>query len=345
MSNFNLSLPFKLKNYGNRDDDTYSLMLKNFIKDVKTIILTKLMKDKHMSEDHANDFIDDMFKSRKMLNDIENLYTKGSSKKDCADAIMIKYYGIVKVNTDKNDLAGCEESDINENLNTTNSLSNTSTSLFWFYISKINELKLKFKLDVHNIKDIKNSLNNDEFLIFMQSDNTYNKYVINTFKHSKLLSFISKNIPDNNEEEVSFYVAINKDNNLEYGYIINEDKYQIGFTSYSNYDIAKLSNYIESENKIDFNILSKKFKSITHIIYQLKHKLYEYLHKYKDIYLYINVINDNLVLVIENKNMDVFNKKYLINIIENNIKFKYYHNLDIETQNINNTDHYYISIK
>ena len=184
----------------------------------------------------------------------------------------------------------------------------------------------------------------------VQNSSVKDKDVEYEFTYSKLLSSILKVITSNEHEGdgIKFFIAIDKNRQLKFGYVLNNKRYTFGGFNYKSTDIFKLSPYIKAPNgDVDFKALSIKFKSTMQYMWYYRSVLKVYLENYDDINIYMSIINNKLTLVVESSgNDDVLNKKYIEHILQNNIgdklkKEDFYVN-DIQYEG---KTHYYIIIK
>lgn len=228
---------------------------------------------------------------------------------------------------------------------------NASLSLFINFITKLKDLNVKFIFNTKLISGLSNSLNTQGYNFYIETKPINNKEIEFEFKYSRILSSILKSFDmfKNITNDISFYIGIDKNNFLNFGYIINNQKIKIGFLKYRTQDIQKLSDMIECTDKeINFKILSQKFLSTLSIIQYYKGIFNQYLHNYDgDIEVYTSIIDNKFAVIIESINSDVINKKYLSSIVDNNVFYvlPVQYESEISTTKINNKLYYYFTIK
>jgi hypothetical protein len=326
--------PMKIRSYGQKQD-TFSMLIKKFKNGVKDLLINIMQNDKKMSEDNANEFIYKMFTlDPRRTHDLDEFvlkcYTDGNNKKECANKLIDKYYKITKINFFKEPLNHEEITEVNEKINIDNSYNMTSIKLFWIFIEKIKNMDTKFNLDTIHIKNSSNSFSNEDFILLMKTKDIENILIESEFKHSNILSKFVKFFTDKSNK-TKFYIGIGKDNQLHYGYIVHNEMYQIGKCKYENTDIAKLDEMIiKVDNNINFKLLSLRFKSTINILNLIHETLKRYLSNYYDIYMYIDIIENKLSIIVDNEDKDILTKNYLINVINNNISYPKYINIDIK---------------
>ena len=222
--------------------------------------------------------------------------------------------------------------------------------MFWNFIQRINKLNIQFIFDTSYINKLDNSLNHKDFALYIETPKVKDKDVEYEFMYSKLLSSILKVITSNKHEGdgIKFFIAIDKNKQMRFGYVLNNKRYTFGGFNYKSTDILKLAPYIKASNgDIDFKALSSKFKSSMDYMWHYRNVLKVYLEQYENINTYMSVINNKLALVVEtNNHNDVLNKNYIEGILLNNItgglkKDQFYVN-DIQYEG---KTHYYIIIK
>lgn len=338
-------------------DSNYLMLVTKYFDNVQDKIFDLLQSDKKMSSDKAEKFLDNMMmidkgRSLDIKEEIKDYYGQGMSTKDAAKALIKKYYGITKINKYDNSSAQQEEeTEVNEKATTSfYHWKHVSSSLFWNFINRVNKLDVKFIFDTSYINKLDNSLNHSEFALYMETEKVNDKAVENEFMYSKLLSNILKVLTSNkyDGDGIKFFIGIDKNVQLRFGYIMNNKRYTIGGFSYKSSDISKLAPSIKASNgDIDFKKLSIKFKSSLQNMWYYRSVLTVYLEQYGNINIYRSVINDKLALVIESsENDDVINKTYIERILQDNIgerlkKENFYVN-DMQFQG---KTHYYIIIK
>jgi len=337
-------------------DSNYLLLLTKYFDSVQNKMKDLLQSTKGMNHKQADTFMGKMVnldnkRMKDLKGEVADAYAKGISIKDCAQQTIDKYYNITKVNQYKAPMQQEEPTEVSEKVTTSfYHFKHVSSSLFWNFISRIKKLNIDFVFDTSYINKLDNSLNNKEFVLYVETPEVKDKDVEYEFTHSKLLSNILKVIDSNKHEGegIKFFIAIDKNKQMRFGYIINGKRYTFGGFNYQSSDIFKLDPYIKASNgDIDFKSLSIKFKSSMEYMGYYRNVLKVYLENYSDINIYMSVINNKLSLVVESSgNDDVLNKRYIEHILENNIghklkKGEFYVN-DIQYEG---KTHYYIVIK
>lgn len=338
--------PINLRNYG-LNSDAYIAVIQNYINGIKSSMILSLQKNKKMSEDKAFDFVEHLFnmgydRTRKMINKIKDYYQEGQTVSNTAKKLLDTYYKIAVINSENPIYSTPEVVEVTESVDTVNNKV-TSKRLFWIFLNKLNEINVKFDFNTYYIKGIDNSLNKDKYFINMISNKIDTQDVIYEFKYSKLLSSFLKFIKT--KPDVAFFLNINNQNILQFGYIINTKKYELGYYKYTNFDIAKMDFILDkTNNAINFRELSSGFRTNLAIAHQVKKTLLAYLNKYEDIDYYITISNNKFIIVIDCRNSDVLNKKYLERIINNHLSTLEYKRISIIDNKIDKRYMYYISI-
>ena len=337
-------------------DSNFLLLLTKYFDSVQNKIVDILISKKGMTQKEAEKFMDAMFSLQhkrmlKMKEEVKDAYSNGMSIEECAQQIIDNYYKITKVNKYPSPMNQEEVTEVSEKVTTSfYHFKNVAPSLFWNFISRINKLDIKFIFDTSYINKLDNSLNHKDFVFYVETPEVKDKDVEYEFMYSKLLSSILKVITSNKHEGdgIKFFIGIDKNRQMRFGYVLNGKRYTFGGFDYKSTDIYKLSPYLKASNgDIDFQILSKKFKSTMQYMWYYRSVLKVYLENYNDINIYMSVINNKLALVVESEgNEDVLNKKYIEHILQNNIgerlkKEDFYVN-DIQYKG---KTHYYIIIK
>lgn len=177
----------------------------------------------------------------------------------------------------------------------------------------------------------------------MESDEVDNQDVIYEFKYSKVLSSFLQFIKD--QVKISFFININNNNMLQFGYIKGDKKYELGYYKYTNSDISKLDSVIEKTNSaIDFKELAKGFRWCIEMAYFVKLNLAAYLNKYEGVEYYVNIVRNKFTIIIECDDSDILNISYIKRILKNGFTDHQYNRLDIEYEKIDKKDFYYITI-
>jgi len=310
-------------------DSNYLLLLSRYFDSVQNAMVDLLQSDKGMSEKKAKAFMEKLFtlENKRMLqmkNEVADYYARGFSVKACAKELLSKYYNITKVNKYKAPMEQDEVTEVTEKVTTSfYHFKNVSSSLFWNFISRVNKLDIKFVFDTSYINKLDNSLNHKDFILYMETPTVQDKAVEYEFVYSKLLSSILKVIKSNKYENegIKFFIAIDKNRQMRFGYVLNDKRYTFGGFKYQSSDIFKLAPFVKvSTGDIDLKALSIRFKSSIQYMWYYKNVLETYLDKYEDINFYMSAINNKLTLVIESSgNDDVLNKKYIEHILMNNV--------------------------
>jgi len=305
-----IKISFKDFNITNKGDN-YSILLKNFIEKVRIEMIDILINKKNISEDNATIFVDKIFNNN-IDKEIDKYYNDGISKEDCANNLLNKYYDKIKINffKGKNNIE-----EINESLN-----SKIPSSLFYNFINRINNLNIKFILNTRYIKGLSNSLNDKNYNLFLETSKIDKRLVEHEFKFSKILNSVVSSINLYNTDEISFYLGIDKDSNINIGYILDNKRINIGNFKYKTTDFNKISYIIEPTDKeIDINKVFDKILSRLKTIQYYKNIFTEHLQLYEDVSIYTSIIDNKISIVIESLDSDIINYNYLNNIVKGNI--------------------------
>lgn len=318
----------KFKNIGSYKDyassnhgDIPESLFNKYYNDVKSEMINLLIDDK-ISFENATDFVTSLLnlgekRQEEIKNKVSFYYIKKANAKECAKSIIEKYYRITVFNAYDDD---SKHEEITESYYHYKSV---STSLLWNYIRILNDLKIKFIFNTSIISNTENSLNTENYILFMKSDDVDKQDVIEEFSYSRIFSKIIKYISDENNEFIKFFIGITEKNILNFGYIINEKIYIIGSINYKSEDIKKLSPYIEcSDSSISISTLSNKIKTKLYVLNHLKFTFKNILKNYIDTNVYVTVINNNFTVMIELDDEDIINMKYINNVINSN-KYRY----------------------
>jgi hypothetical protein len=324
-----------------------------------------LISDKGMNQKESKEFMSKFFTlNPKMLKDVKKkvaiYYSEGLTSKECAKKILDDYYDITKVNKYSSPMDHEEVTEVSEKKGTTSyyHFKHVSESLFWNFIKRVNKLGIKFIFDTSYINKLDNSLNHKDFVLYMETPEVNDKKVEYEFVYSKLLSSILKVISNNkySGNGIKFFIAIDKNKQMRFGYVLGEKRYTFGGFDYKSSVIFKLAPYVKVLNgDIDLKALSIRFKSTLDVIWYFKNILEVYLNQYNNtvsekgtMNIHISVINNKLALVIDSKgNDDVLNKRYIEHILANNIG-NYRLNPDdfyVNDIQFNGKTHYYIIMK
>lgn len=337
-------------------DSNFLLLLTRYFESVQNDMKDLLQSEKKMNHKQANEFMDKLFsldnkRMKDLKNEVSACYSEGFSSKECAKQVLDNYYNLTKVNKYKAPMEQEEVTEVTEKITTSfYHFKNVSSSLFWNFIERINKLDVKFLFDTSYINKLDNSLNNKEFALYLETPTVNDKDVEYEFVYSKLLSSILKVINSNkyNGNGIKFFIAIDKNKQLRFGYILNDKRYTYGGFNYKSDIISKLSPHVKVLNgDIDLKELSIKFKSSIQNVMYYRSIFKVYLEQYDNINIYISVINNKIALVIESSdNEDVLNKRYIEHILQNNIgsslkKEDFY----VNDMQIQGKTHYYIIIK
>jgi len=337
-------------------DSNYLLLLSRYFDSVQDAMKDILQSEKKMSEKEANVFMDKLFtlenkRMKQMKDEVADCYAKGFSTKDCAKEMISKYYNITKVNKYKAPMEQEEVTEVTEKVTTSfYHFKNVASSLFWNFINRINKLDVKFIFNTSYINKLDNSLNNKDFVLYMETPEVTDKQVEYEFVYSKLLSSILKVINSNKYEGdgIKFFIAIDKNRQMRFGYLLNDKRYTFGGFDYKSADIFKLAPFVKvSSGDIDLKELSIRFKSTIQNMWYYKNVLKVYLDKYDGINTYMSVINNKLALVVESEgNQDVLNKTYIQRILVNNIGQRLKEeDFQVDEKQYNGKTNYYIIIK
>jgi len=343
-------------------DSNFLLLVTRYWESVQDDMLDILQSKKKMNPKQAQTFMDKFFTlDNKRMKDVKKevavCYSEGFTSKECAKQIIKNYYNLTKVNKYKEPMEHQEVTEVTEKVSTSfYHWKQVSASLFWNFVERVNKLDTKFIFDTSYIHKLDNSLNNKEFALYMETEAINDKKVEYEFMYSKLLSSILKVLSSNkyNGDGIKFFIAIDKNSQMRFGYTLNDKRYTIGGFDYRSDVIAKLKPYVKVSNgDINLTALSIKFKSTLQNMIYYRNVLKVYLEQYNDsiekgsINIYMSVINDKLALVIDSiGNEDVLNKRYIEHVLQRNIgdrlkREEFYVN-DMKFQG---KTHYYIIIK
>lgn len=331
-------------------DDKNAPLLAKYMSNVKDEITEQLKIDKNMTEEDAREMCDNMFssriyKSKEIRDSIKNNYIKEMSMEDCAADIIKNYFKYANFNrqdTEKHeDITEISESKILYHYKT------VSNSLFWNFIRILNDLDIRFDFDLSMINGKDNSLNHNTFLFYIDTQKIDKRLVIPDLSNSKIFSKTVEYITLEEDENIKFYIGISDINKLRFGYIINGNRYTIGDIDYTSSDMKKLADYIDGKNDdILFKSLGVKFKSSLYIMQTLKFQLNRYLGNYMDTKVYLTVIENKLMVVVETEDEDIISYKYIYNILKENNFFKLKDDSFIITELLSkNKTHYHIVLK
>lgn len=305
-----IKISFKDFNITNKGDN-YSILIGKFTENVRIEMVDILIKDKNMKEDNATIFVDKVFNCN-INKEIDKCYNDGISKEKCAKILLDKYYNKIKINffKGKNNIE-----EINESLS-----SKIPSSLFYNFINRINNLNTKFILNTRYIKGLSNSLNDKNYNLFLETPKVDKRLVEHEFKFSKILYSVVSSINFYNVDEISFYLGIDNDSNINIGYIINNKRINIGKFKYRTSDFNKILYIIEPTDKdIDINKVFNKILSTLKTIQYYKNIFIDHLQLYEDISIYTSIIDNKITIVIESLDGDIINYNYLNNIVKGNI--------------------------
>jgi len=342
-------------------NDPYKLLVTKYLNDVKDTIINLLQENKKMSEHDAYNFTEDIFslgdkRQQDIKEEVEDCYSQGKTLKQCAEQLIDKYYKIAKVNKHHNtqtyqtnrELSGDGEvTEIDEKVKYEN-FKEVSISLFWNFVYRLNDLGLKFNFDISYIKNLHNSLNTKDYVLYMETKKINNLEIENEFKYSKVLSSILNYLLGNKNttNETSFYVGFDSKTQLHFGFIINDKRYKIGYVPYNSSTFQKLIPYIEINKDIDLNKLSRKFVSNIQSLSAILLILNYYLEKYEDdVEIYSTIINNNFGIIIETIDNENITQEYIENIIKQYVKISHFSNWYVEKMKSNNKTIYYFILK
>jgi len=338
-------------------DSNFLLLVTRYWDSVQDDMKKLLQSDKGMSQKKAQEFMDKFFTlDNKRMKDVKKevavCYSEGFSSKDCAKQIIKNYYNITKVNKYKAPMEQPEVTEVSERKTTSSfyHFKHVSESLFWNFISRVNKLDVKFVFDTSYINKLQNSLNFDQnYPLYMETPTVTDKAVEYEFVYSKLLSSIMKVISSNKYQGdgIKFFIAIDKNKQMRFGYVLNEKRYTFGGFNYKSNVIARLAPYVKVSNgDIDLKQLSVKFKTSLWNVWYYRTVLKVYLDKYDDINIYISVINNKLAVVVDSEgNDDVLNKKYIENMLIQNLSALKKEDFYVNDIQFGGKIHYYIIIK
>lgn len=349
---------------GNKiQDGNYTLLLTRYFDSVQDGIKDILTSDKNMKRKEADIFLQRMFslgqqRMKQLKELVTNCYDNGMTSDECAGKVIDNFYNITKINKYDNSSDYDEVTEVTEKVATNfYHWKQVSPSLFWNFIQRVNKLGVKFIFDISYINKMDNSLNHKDFSFYMETPLVDDKVVEYEFQYSKLLSKIIKVLDTNKYSGtgIKFFIGIDKNNILKFGYLFNDKRYTIGGFTYKSSDISKLNQFVKiSNNDIDIYQLSKKFKTTLWFVCYYKNIMKAYLQQYNDsldgeiIDIYVSIINNKLALVIDSSdgNTDIINKKYLEHILQSNIDNKLKRQeFSVEKLEFKGKTHYYIIIK
>ena len=305
------------------------------------------LSDKNMSSEEAYQAIDKMIsidagRIKQMRNIVNTYYVEKKSEKDCATELIDKFYKISVVNSEHINDTIEEEPEVLEKR--FYHLKQVSPTLFWNFFFKLNKNNIKFKIDFSYVVNSQNSINDDNYNFIVKTDDIEAYKIKNIFSRNKIMQKIIDVINDDNQK-VKFYIAVNKDNKIDFGYLYNGDEYSIGITNFKNYDIIKIVKNCDTKYKnLALFPFMNNFKSIVKILNYYKNILISYLKNYNDIDIYMDIINDNLAIVIESDSYDIINYQYLHNLLNDNKYTKIKRDWIINTIHKDNRTFYYISL-
>ena len=329
-----------------KKDDIHSHLFSNFKEKVRVSIIDTLMQTNRLPEDKSTIFVDKLLspnfkKNIEIDRDIDKYHTQGGSEQECARFLLDKYYDITKINffpTEYN----------HEQITESTQFNTVSPSLFWNFVNRLKRLELGFIFNTRYTKNTNNSLNSGNYNLYMETNPVDSLLVKQEFKHSKLLSSVVSSIDllSDGLTHIKFYMGIDYDSNINFGYIINNEKIRIGKFKYKTNDMHNLIDMIQTTDyDIDLNRLFKRFLSTLFLIQYYKKIFSDNLQSYDDINIYTDVIDNKLTVVIELMDSDILNRDHLDNMVKNNLyikmPFKYKWNFDIKR---NNKIIYYFSL-
>lgn len=220
-----------------------------------------------------------------------------------------------------------------------------SNSLFWNFIRRIGNLDTKFELNTTIVKGVNNSLNTDDYILFLETSEVNTDEVRYELKYSSVFSNILTYLDDKIDNKVKFYIGFKKNSELHFGFIFDDKKYKIGYINYQSSDFYKLRNLItKTDRGINLLDLSKRFKSKISTMTSINTLVTRYLSKYEDIKIYNSIVDDGFCVSVESTNNDILNKNYLDKIINSNVKLSRVEYV-IEQKRRSNKTIYYIIIK
>lgn len=305
-------------------DDTYKILINKFIEDTKDIVVDTLLS-KGMEDEEAIQFADDMFVMfPKMKDKVVDLCKNRKVPSDAAKMVMDKYYKIAVVNYQGE--KGHEEiSDVNEKVD--NKVNNKAI-FFWYFIKKMKDIGVKFKLDTVQIKQKANSLNNDNGNIKLKTvmidDITLKRY----FDDSQSLGILT------DSPETFFFIDIDPK-----GYILfGKGDEVLGKILYKSNDIAKLEDVIDTN--IDIKKLSFKFKDTFKKLSFVKNKLVYHLLNNEDTYVYMDIVDNKLTVKVDCEDDGTLNAHYINTISGWASKY-----IDVKVMKRKEKTIYYLTIK
>lgn len=220
------------------------------------------------------------------------------------------------------------------------------SSLFWNFIRISNDLKTKFNFNTSLIDGYKNSLNNDEYIFYLETEQVEKEDLIFEFENSVVLNKFLKYLTDEEDQFVKLFLGINKINKLRFGYLIGDKRYVIGNIDYKSIDMKRLEKNIKYiSGDISISEISRRFKSTLTILNNLKDIIQTYTHHYPDVKIYINVDNNKFSLNIQTDDEDILNSVYLNDILKSNKVYRMNVEFNLEEIKRGNITIYQITIK
>jgi hypothetical protein len=332
-------------NRSGKDSPDYVVTMNYFYK-VLDKIHDDLLNNKNMTKEQADDFIDKFIaidaNRIKQMRDIVNTYfIEKKEPSVCAEDLLKKFYKITVINNNTDTISD-EMTEVSEKK--FYHFKMASTSLFWRFFNILLKNNIRFNLNNTYVVNSTNSFNDDNFNFIMKTKDVTKNEIEIPFRNNSIFNEINK-VVKNTDDEIKFYIGINNDSLLDFGYIYGENEYSIGKCKYNNYDIIKI---INNSNNIYHNLayfdFIVKFKSIIKILNYYKKILIKYFSQYPDIEIYIGIEDENLNIIIESELQDVINVNYLNTLLNDNRYTKIKRDWSITEKNKNDKVYYYITI-
>ena len=220
------------------------------------------------------------------------------------------------------------------------------SSLFWNFIRISNDLKIKFNFNTSLINSYINSLNNEDYIFYIETKEIEKDDLIFEFENSIVLKKFLKYLTNEEDKFSKLFLGINKNNKLRFGYLIGEKRYVIGNIDYKSIDMKKLEkniNYISDD--ISISEISRRFKSSLTILNNLKDIIQTYTQHYPDVKVYINVDDNQFSLNVQTDDEDILNSVYLNDVLKSNKVYRLNVEFNLEEIKRGNITIYKITIK
>lgn len=220
-------------------------------------------------------------------------------------------------------------------------------SLFWNFIRLSERLDKKFEFNTSLINSKENSLNQTDYIFYVDTDKIEKDDLVFEFMNSIVLSKFVKYLTENDEDKFGkLFFGISKNNKLRFGYYIGDRRYVLGNIDYKSIDMKRLEKNIKYiSNDISISTISKKFKSSLTILNNLKDILKTYLQHYSDVKILVDVEDNILCIKVICDDEDILNSVYLDNILKSNKVYRLNVEFNLEEKESGNNTIYQITIK